>query len=86
MIEVFADISCAFTYVGLLRVIEERDTRGSTEPIHAKAWPLELVNGIPLSGALVAEKVHALRAHVAPDLFAGFRRRGRPRPRSRPSR
>ena len=72
MIEVFADISCAFTYVGLLKVIEERDTRRSDQPIHVKAWPLELVNGAPLSGALVAEKVEALRTGVAPDLFVGF--------------
>ncbi|MGZ4803623.1 MAG: DsbA family oxidoreductase, partial [Acidimicrobiia bacterium] len=72
MIEVFADISCPFTHVGLRRLIERRDQIGSTAVVHVKAWPLELVNGEPLSGPLVAEKVVALRSQVAPDLFLGF--------------
>ncbi|MGZ4737049.1 MAG: DsbA family oxidoreductase [Acidimicrobiia bacterium] len=72
MIEVFADISCPFTHVGLRRLIERRDQIGSTAVVHVKAWPLELVNGEPLSGPLVAEKVVALRSQVAPDLFRGF--------------
>lgn len=72
MIEVFADVSCPFAHVGLRRLIERRDQVGSRTHLHVRAWPLELVNGAPLSGALVAGKVAALRAQVAPDLFAGF--------------
>ncbi len=72
MIEVFGDISCPFTHVGLLRLVERRDQLGSTESIRVKAWPLELVNGEPLSPSLVAKEVAALRAQVAPDRFAGF--------------
>jgi predicted DsbA family dithiol-disulfide isomerase len=37
-----------------------------------RAWPLELVNGSPLDPRATAEHVDALRAQVAPDLFAGF--------------
>lgn len=72
MIEVFADVSCPFTHVGLRRLIERRDQVGSNEVVHVRAWPLELVNGEPLSGSLVAEKVAALKHQVAPDLFRGF--------------
>ncbi len=72
MIEVFADVSCPFTHIGLLRLVTRRDELGSSEAIHVKAWPLELVNGEPLAAALVAEEVAELRAQVAPDLFTGF--------------
>lgn len=72
VIDVFADISCPFTHVGLLRLVERRDRISSHAVVHVKAWPLELVNGEPLAGSVVAEEVAALRAQVAPDLFAGF--------------
>lgn len=72
IIEVFADVSCPFAHVGLHRLIERRDEIKSHALIHIRAWPLELVNGHPLSGSLVAQKVAALRSQVAPDLFKGF--------------
>lgn len=72
MIEVFADMGCPFTHVGLRRLVARRDQLGRTDVIHLKAWPLELVNGEPLSAALVAEEAAELRAQVAPDLFEGF--------------
>ena len=73
VLEVFADVWCHFTHVGLRRLIEERDRRGRNDVVlRVRAWPLELVNGAPLSVALVAEEVHALRDVVAPDLFRGF--------------
>jgi predicted DsbA family dithiol-disulfide isomerase len=72
MIEVFGDISCPFTHVGLLRVVARRDQLGSAESVRVKAWPLELVNGEPLSPSLVAAEVAELRAQVAPDRFAGL--------------
>ena len=69
-IEVFAEITCPFTHVGLHRLIEERDRRDRSTPhFRVRAWPLELVNGEPLDGAAVAEKAAALREEVAPDLF-----------------
>ncbi|MEO6467836.1 MAG: DsbA family protein [Acidimicrobiia bacterium] len=73
MIEVFADIVCPFTHVGLRRLVERRATTGRTAPVlHVRAWPLELVNGEPLAGDFVGEEVAALREQVAPDLFCGF--------------
>ena len=47
-------------------------TRGLDVALRLRAWPLELVNDAPLDADLIADEVAALRAHVAPDLFAGF--------------
>ena len=74
VIEVFADIVCPFTHVGLHRVVERRRELGAGSVLHVRAWPLELVNGEPLAAGLVAEEVQALREQVAPDLFTGFDR------------
>ena len=40
--------------------------------MRVRAWPLEWINGAPLAPDLVAREIDALRANVAPDLFAGF--------------
>jgi len=72
VIEVFADVRCPFTHVGLRRLVERRESEGAGFALRVRAWPLELVNGEPLSGDLIAEEVEALREQVAPDLFAGF--------------
>ena len=72
MIEVFADVTCPFTHVGLRRLVQRRDDLGSTMPIRVKAWPLELVNGEALAGSFVAEEAAALRVDVAPELFSGL--------------
>lgn len=69
-IEVFADVACPFTHVGLRRFVARR---GPGPPdLWVRGWPLEVVNGEPLAPAFVAEEVEALRRQVAPDLFAGF--------------
>ncbi len=72
VIEVFADVCCPFTHVGLRRLVERRDAIGSASVLVVKAWPLELVNDEPISAALVAEEVDELRATVAAELFEGF--------------
>ncbi len=73
VIEVFADVVCPFTHVGLRRVVAERSRLGrDSERIAVRAWPLELVNGEAVSPDLIAEEVAELRRQVAPDLFAGF--------------
>ena len=72
MIEVFGDVTCPFTHVSLVRLVERRDHAGLRVPIHVKAWPLELVNGEPIGSDLVAEEIAALHEEVAPDLFDGF--------------
>jgi predicted DsbA family dithiol-disulfide isomerase len=71
-IEVFADVWCPFTHVGLRRLVERREARGSTVRLRVRAWPLELVNGHPLDAAFIGEEIADLRAQVAPDLFLGF--------------
>jgi predicted DsbA family dithiol-disulfide isomerase len=73
MVEVFADVACPFTHVGLRRFEASRRQLGKTEPIlRVRAWPLELVNGIALDGPSLVPKIQALRADVASDLFVGF--------------
>lgn len=72
-VEVFADVLCPFTHVGLHTLIDRRAERGLTEPrLRIRAWPLELVNGAPLDPGHIGAEVVALRASVRPDLFAGF--------------
>jgi predicted DsbA family dithiol-disulfide isomerase len=71
-LEVFADVRCPFTHVGLRRLVERRMARGGGFTLRVRAWPLELVNGAPMDVDLVDEEVRALREQVAPDLFAGF--------------
>jgi predicted DsbA family dithiol-disulfide isomerase len=73
MIEVFADVRCPFTHVGLRRLVERRAERGLTDvAVHVRAWPLELVNNERLDPVMIGEEVAALRAQVAPDMFKGF--------------
>ena len=78
-VEVFADILCPFTHVGLRRLVERRSELGRDDPVLVvRAWPLEVVNGRPLTPDAVAEEVLELTASVAPDLFAGFDASGFP--------
>lgn len=73
MVEVFADVVCPFTHVGLRRLVAERSRRGrEADRIVVRAWPLELVNGEAVSPDLIAVEVEELRQQVAPDLFTGF--------------
>jgi predicted DsbA family dithiol-disulfide isomerase len=71
-IEVYADISCPFTHVGLLLITEHLAEAGRTEAVVVKAWPLEWVNGTPLAPDAVEVKIAALRAQVGMGFFAGF--------------
>ena len=73
LVEVFADVACPFTHVGLRRFAAYRGQRGRTEPLlRVRAWPLELVNEKALDGPSLVAKIEALRADVAPDLFVSF--------------
>ena len=74
-IEVFADVRCPFTHVGLRRLVARRAALGRTDVgLRLRAWPLELVNDAPLDPIMIGEEIDALRAQVAPDLFRGFDR------------
>ena len=72
-VEVFADVLCPFTHVGLHTLIDRRADRGQSEPrLRIRSWPLELINGNPLDAHHVGAEIKGLRASVRPDLFAGF--------------
>ena len=72
-IEVFADIGCPFTHVGLRRFVERRAEAGRADVVlKVRSWPLEVVNGQPLDAHFIAEEVDDIRRQVAPDLFVGF--------------
>jgi len=73
VLEVFADVACPFTHVGLRRFVAHRAALGRDEPLlRVRAWPLELVNGAAPNGSDIAVKVEALRDAVAPGFFVGF--------------
>jgi predicted DsbA family dithiol-disulfide isomerase len=73
VIEVFADVGCPFTHVGLRRFVEQRAELGRDDVVlHVRAWPLEIVNGRPLDPHFIAEEVDDIRAQIAPELFEGF--------------
>jgi len=70
-IEVYADIWCPFTHVGLRAVQEARRVAGRDDVrVVVHAWPLELVNGGPMEATKVHHHADDLRAQVSPDLFA----------------
>ena len=73
LIEVFADIGCPFTHVGLRRFVELRNESGRGDLVlRVRAWPLEIVNGEPLDPPFIAEEVGDIRRQIAPNLFEGF--------------
>jgi len=73
IVEVFADVACPFTHVGLRRFVRRRAELDRTDvQLRVRAWPLEVVNGHPLAPDVVAEEVEALRREVASALFTGF--------------
>ncbi len=73
VIEVFADVGCPFTHVGLRRFVERRDELGRDDVVlRVRSWPLEVVNGQPLDPTFIAEEVDDLRDQLGPELFTGF--------------
>ncbi len=72
-LEVFADITCPFTHVGLKKVISLLADRGTDVEIIVRAWPLEWVNDAPLEAGPVAQKIQALQQQLGIDDFGGFR-------------
>jgi predicted DsbA family dithiol-disulfide isomerase len=73
-IEVFADIGCPFTHVGLRRFVDRRRELGRDDVrLWVRSWPLEVVNGQPLDARFIDEEVEELRAQLGEELFVGFR-------------
>lgn len=73
-IEVFADVGCPFTHVGLRRFVERRDADPTLADVRlrVRSWPLEIVNGEPLDPQFIADEVDEIREQVAGDLFRAF--------------
>lgn len=72
-IEVFADVGCPFTHIGLARFVEERAERGRTDVyLRVRAWPLERVNGKPMNPEFIAEEIDEIGAQLDGDYFDGF--------------
>jgi predicted DsbA family dithiol-disulfide isomerase len=73
VIEVYADIGCPFAHVGVRTLRKHCDDLGRHDvALHVRAWPLELVNSVPLDPQTTTAHVEELRSQVAPDLFSGF--------------
>jgi predicted DsbA family dithiol-disulfide isomerase len=72
-VEVFAEITCPFAYVGLEHVIDHIDAVGEPVDVFVRAWPLEWVNGTALDVAGVETKAAALREQLGVDDFSGLR-------------
>ena len=73
-LDVYADVTCPFTHVGLKRVLDELGHLDEHIDIVVRAWPLEWVNGSPLEVDAVEEKIRALRDQLGIELFTGFRK------------
>jgi 2-hydroxychromene-2-carboxylate isomerase len=72
-VEVFADITCPFTHVGLKQVVAHVEAMPEPAAVVVRAWPLEWVNGAPLDVDAVLVKAAALRDQLGVDDFAGLR-------------
>jgi predicted DsbA family dithiol-disulfide isomerase len=72
-IEVYADITCPFTHVGLKRVVQHVSEMTEPADVIVRAWPLEWVNGTPLAVDAVMVKARALTEQLGIDDFSGLR-------------
>jgi hypothetical protein len=73
VVEVFADITCPFTHVGLKQVVRHVDEMDEPADVIVCAWPLEWVNGSPLDVDAVLVKAAALTEQLGVDDFGGLR-------------
>jgi len=72
-VEVYADITCPFTHVGLKRVVQHVSETSEPAEVVVRAWPLEWVNGAPLDIGAVLVKAAALTDQLGVDDFVGLR-------------
>jgi predicted DsbA family dithiol-disulfide isomerase len=72
-VEVYADITCPFTHVGLKRVVQHVSEMSEPADVIVRAWPLEWVNGAPLAVDAVVVKAGALTEQLGVDDFSGLR-------------
>lgn len=70
-VEVFAEITCPFAYVGLKHVVEHVAELDGPVDIIVRSWPLEWVNGAGLDVVGVQIKAEVMRAQLGVHDFAG---------------
>lgn len=70
-IEVFAEITCPFAYVGLSHVVDHVGELDTPIDVVVRAWPLEWVNGSGLAVDGVQEKAAVLCEQLGVELFDG---------------
>ena len=73
IVEVFADITCPFTHVGLKQVVRHVAEMDDPADVVVRAWPLEWVNGVPLAVDAVMVKAKMLDEQLGVDDFSGLR-------------
>jgi predicted DsbA family dithiol-disulfide isomerase len=71
-VEVYADITCPFTHVGLKRVMQHVGEMSEPAEVIVRSWPLEWVNGTPLDIDAVLVKARALSEQLGVDDFDGL--------------
>jgi len=72
-VEVFAEITCPFAYVGLQHVLEHIAEIDEPVDVIVRAWPLEWVNGTGLAFDGVETKAATLCEQLGVDDFASLR-------------
>ena len=73
VIEVFADVVCPFTHVGLRQFVERRAELDRHDVnLRVRSWPLEIVNDHPLDPHFIAEEIDEIREQIVPTLFERF--------------
>jgi predicted DsbA family dithiol-disulfide isomerase len=72
-VEVFADITCPFTHVGLKQVVRHVAEMDEPSDVVVRAWPLEWVNGTPLAVHAVMVKARTLDEQLGVDDFPELR-------------
>ena len=72
-VEVFADITCPFTHVGLKQVVLHVAEMAEPCEVVVRAWPLEWVNGVALDVDAVVVKATALTEQLGGNDFGGLR-------------
>jgi predicted DsbA family dithiol-disulfide isomerase len=73
IVEVYADITCPFTHVGLKRLVQHVHEMSEPAEVIVRAWPLEWVNDTPLAVDAVLVKAAALTDQLGVDDFSGLR-------------
>jgi predicted DsbA family dithiol-disulfide isomerase len=71
-VEVFAEITCPFAYVGLQHVVDHVAELEEPVDVIVRAWPLEWVNGTGLAFDGVVTKAAALREQLGIDVCNGL--------------